>query len=384
MSGAEARSRIDFEAIKRRVPVQTVIEAFVPGIKFRRAGHDMVALSPFKHERTPSFRITPGKGVWFCFATSQGGDGIRFVQKLLNVEAIEAARRIAEACLGEIPVLEDPDPEAARRRELERQAERERQAAEDRIRTENRIAHARAIWGETLPAAGTIVETYLRARGVDLDALAAVYGWRVPPALRFHPRCTVGPRENRHIGPAMVAAIEDQAGRFRGIHRTFLTKDGTAKANIESAKAMLGEAWGGFTAITPGNGSPAAIVGEGFETVLTVLAALARERSTEKVQAFVALSLGNLCGAGLGDGRPHPLKRGRKLPAITPDPDRPGLILPAHVKRITILEDADGKDPLANDAHMARAVAKFGGFGLKVKVASPRLGADFNDMARMA
>lgn len=376
------QARIDFDAIKRAVPVERAAEAFVPGLKFRRQGHDLVALSPFKAERTPSFRINTRKAQWFCFATNQGGDVIRLVEKILSVGPIEAATRIAERCMGAVPVLAVEDRAARARRDAEREAERQRRTAEDAVRDADRIAHARVIWNDTVPADGTIVEVYLLARGVDLTAIADVYGWRVSPNLRFHPRCTVGPREDRHIGPAMVAPMIDASGSFRGIHRTFLTKDGTAKANIQSSKAMLGVAWGAFTAITPVTSAPDAIVGEGFETTLTMVAALARQGRA--VQAFVGLSLGNLCGAGSGDGRPHPAKRGIKLPSPTPDPDRPGMMLPAHIRRVTILEDADGKDPLATEQHIARAVAKFAHHGVKAKVASPARGADFNDMARVA
>jgi hypothetical protein len=383
------KTRIDFDAIKRAVPVERAAEAFVPGLKFRRQGGDLVALSPLKTERTPSFRINVRKGQWFCFATNQGGDVIRLVEKILNVSPVDAARAIADRCMaGGVPTLAVEDGAARAKREAEREAERQRQAAEDQMRAEDRIGHARAIWTDTRPAAGTLVETYLAARGIDLDALAAVYGWRVPPNLRFHPRCTVGPRENRHIGPAMVAVMVDERGRFRGIHRTFLTKDGAAKAGIESSKAMLGVAWGAATPVTPlmhvaaDRLSPDALIGEGFETTLTVVAALAREGRA--VQAYVGLSLGNICGAGLGDGRPHPAKRGQKLPATTPDPDRPGMILPAHIRRVTILEDADGKDPLAFAAHMTRAAAKFTRLGLSVRTATPPRGLDFNDMARVA
>lgn len=383
------KPRIDFDAIKRAVSVERALDVFVPGIKLRRQGGDLVALSPFKAERTPSFRVSLRKGQWFCFSTHQGGDVIRLVEKLLNVSPVDAATAIADRCMaGGLPTVASEDPAARAKREADRAAERRRQEVEDRLRDEDRIARARAIWQETQPAAVTLVETYLSARGVDLAALERVYGWRVPPNLRFHPRCTVGPREDRHVGPAMVAAIVDARGIFRGIHRTFLNKDGTAKASIESSKAMLGLAWGGFTPVTPpkhlpsGRLVPGGVTGEGFETTLTVVAALAR--AGRSVQAFVGLSLGNICGAGLGAGIPHPEKRGQKLPSMTPDPDRPGLILPDHIRRVTVLEDADGKDPLATAAYMARAAAKFKRLGLQMSAASPPRGLDFNDMARVA
>jgi hypothetical protein len=45
--------------------------------------------------------------------------------------------------------------------------------------------------------------------------------------------------------PALVAAVRDVDGKFVGIHRTFLRRDGSAKADIEPAKASLGPVRGG-------------------------------------------------------------------------------------------------------------------------------------------
>src|SRR5262249_27103594 len=66
-----------------------------------------------------------------------------------------------------------------------------------------RTVLALAIWHEARPAVGTIVESYLRSRGILLDA------W--PAVLRFHPAC---PRPRDEVGnlrpplPAMMAMVE--------------------------------------------------------------------------------------------------------------------------------------------------------------------------------
>ena len=117
------RLRIDFDAIKRAVPVERAAEAFVPGIKFRRQGGDLVALSPFKVERTPSFRINVRKQQWFCFATHQGGDVIRLVEKILNADAVTAARALAVRCMaGGVPVIAEESADDRRNRDAAREA----------------------------------------------------------------------------------------------------------------------------------------------------------------------------------------------------------------------------------------------------------------------
>jgi hypothetical protein len=118
------------------------------------------------------------------------------------------------------------------------------------------IAMARRIWSEAVELRGTIVETYLRSRGVELPE---------EPVLRFHPRCPCG---NDRL-PAMVALLTDPVTGepTGGIHRTFLASDGSGKADIDRPKMMLGQA--GvirlYERVTDGLG-----IAEGIETALNV------------------------------------------------------------------------------------------------------------------
>lgn len=375
----ETATRIDIETLKRRVGIADAVRAFCPGIRLRRQGSELVGLSPFKAERTPSFTVDPRRNVFFCFATDQGGDAVRFVEILEGCEFPESARRLAAKCLGDVPLTAD-DRQRDKARAERREAEQREVDARDRAEQDRRIATAKRIWSETVPARGSIVETYLMARGVDLDALHALYGWRVPPALRFHANTPIG--SDGDCGPAMIGAMRDAGGAFTGIHRTFLRADGTGKARMANAKLTLGRVWGSFTVLAPAEFEtlPATMGGEGYETTMTVMAALARRG--RRVSAISGLSLGNIAGAGLGSGGPHPVLKGRRMPSQRPDPARPGLLLPAHVKQFVILEDADGSDPLSARARISRAVAKFRVQGLRVATATPAAGEDFNDMAQ--
>ena len=98
---------------------------------------------------------------------------------------------------------------------------------------ENRSAAALAIWRSTTPADGTLVGTYLPARGIRI----------VPPVcLRFHPELN---HKNGGRWPAMVALIQRASdGEPMGVHRTFLAPDGSGKATLDPAKMMLGYARG--------------------------------------------------------------------------------------------------------------------------------------------
>jgi putative DNA primase/helicase len=112
---------------------------------------------------------------------------------------------------------------------------------------------ALAIWESAKRAQGTPVDVYIASRGIHLAA---------PDVLRFHPGLK---HSSGGIWPAMVAlvtnGVDDQPF---GIHRTFLTYDGSAKAPVEPQKMMLGPCRGGVVRLAePGI---LLMVGEGIET----------------------------------------------------------------------------------------------------------------------
>jgi len=85
------RERID--AIKERVDlVQLVAER---GIKLQRKGRHLFALCPFHQEKTPSFVVTPHRGLFHCFGCGVGGDAIGFLVRYDRVSFPEAVRMLA-------------------------------------------------------------------------------------------------------------------------------------------------------------------------------------------------------------------------------------------------------------------------------------------------
>jgi DNA primase len=58
-------------------------------------GGSLKGLCPFHDEKTPSFNVTPARGLWYCFSCAEGGDVIKFVQKIDSLSFIEAVERLA-------------------------------------------------------------------------------------------------------------------------------------------------------------------------------------------------------------------------------------------------------------------------------------------------
>ena len=83
----------DIEVVRERSAIEEVVGEY---LQLRNAGGgSLKGLCPFHDEKTPSFNVTPARGLWYCFSCSEGGDVIRFVQKIDSLSFAEAVERLA-------------------------------------------------------------------------------------------------------------------------------------------------------------------------------------------------------------------------------------------------------------------------------------------------
>jgi DNA primase len=83
----------DIAAVRERSPIDEVIGEY---LQLRNAGGgSLKGLCPFHDEKTPSFNVTPARGLFYCFSCSAGGDVIKFVQKIDGLSFVEAVERLA-------------------------------------------------------------------------------------------------------------------------------------------------------------------------------------------------------------------------------------------------------------------------------------------------
>ncbi|MDO9028199.1 MAG: DNA primase [Candidatus Roizmanbacteria bacterium] len=82
------------EEIKKKIDIVEFIGSF---ITLKKAGRNFKAVCPFHQEKTPSFVVSPERGIWHCFgACGDGGDVIKFLMKWENITFIEALRELAK------------------------------------------------------------------------------------------------------------------------------------------------------------------------------------------------------------------------------------------------------------------------------------------------
>tara|TARA_B100000745_G_scaffold266714_1_gene192161 strand:+ start:469 stop:2250 length:1782 start_codon:yes stop_codon:yes gene_type:complete len=101
--------------IKERL---SVVDVIAPYVELHPAGKNMKGKSPFTTEKTPSFYVSPDRGMYYCFSTSQGGDIFTFVQEMEGVDFKGALKILAEKAGVEL-VREDPQKRTERERQYD-------------------------------------------------------------------------------------------------------------------------------------------------------------------------------------------------------------------------------------------------------------------------
>ncbi len=83
----------DIALVRERSPIADIVGEH---LQLRSAGGgSLKGLCPFHDEKTPSFQVTPSRNLWFCFGCGEGGDVIRFVEKVDHLSFVEAVERLA-------------------------------------------------------------------------------------------------------------------------------------------------------------------------------------------------------------------------------------------------------------------------------------------------
>ena len=99
-------SRNTIDIVFETARVEEVIGEFV---QLKKAGSNFKGLSPFSEERTPSFMVSPVKGIWKDFSTGKGGNAVSFLMEHEHYSYPEAIRFLARKYNIEIEETEQTD-----------------------------------------------------------------------------------------------------------------------------------------------------------------------------------------------------------------------------------------------------------------------------------
>ncbi len=109
-------NQTSLEEIKTRIDIEEVVSDFV---SLKRKGQNLWACCPFHDEKTPSFSVSPTKGIFKCFGCGKAGDAIEFIKEIEGLNYIESMRYLGKKYSVQLEEEEDT-PE-----EQERQSQRE-------------------------------------------------------------------------------------------------------------------------------------------------------------------------------------------------------------------------------------------------------------------
>ena len=80
------------EEVRSKNDIVDVVSQYV---RLTKKGNSYFGLCPFHNEKTPSFSVTPGKQMYYCFGCGADGDVIDFTAKLFQLSLRQAAEKLA-------------------------------------------------------------------------------------------------------------------------------------------------------------------------------------------------------------------------------------------------------------------------------------------------
>ncbi|MGC8824744.1 MAG: DNA primase [Bacteroidales bacterium] len=95
---------IDQSTIDRIYETVHIVEVVGDFVSLKRRGINYVGLCPFHNEKTPSFSVSPTRGIYKCFGCGRGGNAVNFVMEHEGLSYYEALRYLARKY--NIPIVE--------------------------------------------------------------------------------------------------------------------------------------------------------------------------------------------------------------------------------------------------------------------------------------
>ena len=90
------KTMIDQATIDRILDAAQIVEVVSDFVTLRKRGVNYVGLCPFHNEKTPSFSVSPSKGLCKCFSCGKGGNAVHFIMEHEQMSYPEALRYLAK------------------------------------------------------------------------------------------------------------------------------------------------------------------------------------------------------------------------------------------------------------------------------------------------
>jgi DNA primase len=107
------------DTVQQIIQAADIVEVVGEFVSLKKRGASMIACCPFHNEKTPSFNVSPSKGIYKCFGCGKGGDSLRFVMDLEGLSYPDALRWLAKKYNIEVKEREFTDQDLINQNEKE-------------------------------------------------------------------------------------------------------------------------------------------------------------------------------------------------------------------------------------------------------------------------
>jgi len=87
---------IDQATVQRILDIAEITEVVGEFVTLKRRGTSLLGLCPFHNEKTPSFNVSPAKGIYKCFGCGKGGSAVNFIMEHEHLSFVESLRWLAK------------------------------------------------------------------------------------------------------------------------------------------------------------------------------------------------------------------------------------------------------------------------------------------------
>lgn len=107
------------DTVNKILDTAQIVEVVSDFVSLKRRGANYVACCPFHNEKTPSFSVSPTKGIYHCFGCGKTGSAVRFVMEHESMSYVEALKYLAKKYGIEVREKEETAEEIASRQRRE-------------------------------------------------------------------------------------------------------------------------------------------------------------------------------------------------------------------------------------------------------------------------
>ena len=249
------------EEIRARLPVEDVVSQY---IELKRAGRNLKGRSPWGVDKTPSFMVSPEKGIWHDFSANKGGDIFSFIMEVEGISFREALEKLAAQAGVELTKYNGGDERVAKMKARAREAlelatkyyqfalSRNKKVAEyvfyKRNMNRNTVKKFRVGYA---PNSGKALTKFLQSRGYTVEELKAAGLLNRFDGDMFRGRMTIPFIDTNGVIGFTARVLNKSEPKYLNTPETILFNKGRFIFGLAQAKEAIRTE--GFVVIVEGN-----------------------------------------------------------------------------------------------------------------------------------